>query len=381
VALARPAVRSAEFQLFGATGKDPLAVEALPVVAEEGGSRLEGSFTVTVSGDYRFTLESEEGFVNETPSRYRVIALPDRPPRIAIKAPGPTEECTRSADVGVEGTMSDDWGLAEARCVYRIKKPEERDPGPEAAFDLTVEKGAREASLAFPLRIGQLPVVEGSQILWRVEAVDAADNIASSAEQAIVIVRPEDLRDILFDRFNTVRDELRNLAEIQDRAALRLAALARETGAAATLGPEAASPLVQARSEELGIARRLALASEEFRRMRDRMERNVVGDLREQKWIGSLGDEVHDLGAERAAPLADQLGALAERVGAGNASPAKLAPLVDEGRAVERELRDLVDRMTQFGDLNQLIRQLGDILATQEKTKGYTKQLMDQKAQ
>jgi hypothetical protein len=375
-AWARPPVAKAAFRLFASGAKDPGADLDLPIVAEEGGSRLEGSFSVAVSGSYVFTLTSTEGFVNETRSRYRVVAIPDQVPRVAITAPAPTEECTREAEVTILGSMTDDWGMVSARFVHRLKGPEARDPGPDVARDLEIPAGAKEVPLRFNVELGRLSIVEGSTVYWRVEATDAAGGVGKSAEQAIVIVRPEDMRDILFDRLGTVREEIRSVAEAQEKAQGRLRALERDTSATATLGREAASPLAQARADEMNISRRLEAAADEFARIRERMVRNMVGDLKEQKWVGSLGEEARDLADAKVESLAEEIGALADRVNAGNASPAKLAPLIGRQREIAQELRDMVDRMTQFGDLNQLVRQLQEVLSSQVNAQNSTRELM-----
>jgi hypothetical protein len=106
------------------------------------------------------------------------------------------------------------------------------------------------------------------------------------------------------------------------------------------------------------------------------MVRNMVGDLKEQKWVGSLGDEVKDIAESKVKPLADTVGVLAEKVESGSASPARLEPIIAEQREVEAALDDLVDRMTQFGDINQLVRQLQEILGVEEQVKQATKDLM-----
>ena len=107
------------------------------------------------------------------------------------------------------------------------------------------------------------------------------------------------------------------------------------------------------------------------------MIRNRIGTLKEQKWFSSLGNELRSLTGDKVTPLARDLAHLAEQVGTGNASPSQLSSLIDRQRDVEDALRDVVDRRTQFGDINQLIRRLKDILSAQQKIKSMPKELLN----
>ncbi len=376
-AWARPRVRAAELRIFPRGAEEPARTTGVSVEAEADRSRLEGAFAVTVSGYYTFTLESEEGFKNPGPSRYQIRAVLDQVPKVAIATPGPTEECTRDAEVFVTGTISDDWGVASARFAYSVRGPEEEEAGPQVSAELAVPEIGKPVPIDYVMRLSDVAGLgEGSTVLWFVEAKDVPGGAGASPEHALIIVPPETLRDILFDRLTSVREDLNGLAELQRKARDRFADLARDSRTTPTLSPDAASPVARVRAEELSLLRRLQAAAEELGRLRDRMVRNLVGDLREQKWIGSLGEEVKALAEEKVTPLVEQVGALAEEVNAGSASPAKLPPLMAQQQDVEFELRDLVDRMAHYGDINQLIRQLQDILQDEEVIKESTRELM-----
>ncbi|HNR98083.1 MAG TPA: hypothetical protein PKX48_01200 [Planctomycetota bacterium] len=375
-AWARPRVKEATFRLFG-TGKDePLAERRLAVGAEEEFSVFEGGFDVTQTGYYACALVSEEGFANTEQNRYRVRAIPDGVPVVRIAEPSVKEECTLDARLAVKASATDDWGLVAAWFGHAVKNPEDPEPGPEERTPLAVEPGAREAALGHVFDLTGTGVKEGGMIEWRIGAQDAAGGAGFSAEHVIVVVRPEDLRAILLDRLTMVREDLRSAVQLQDRARERLSALARETREQATLEPSAAGPLSQSRSDAQAMTRRLEAAAEELARVRDRMARNQVADLKEQKWVGSLGEELKSIAGEQSAPLGRDIGKLAEAAGAGNASPAALPALIDRQGEVKAALQDVIDRMTEYGDLNQLARQLRDLYEAEERVKAMTREML-----
>jgi len=258
---------------------------------------------------------SEEGFANTEQNRYRVRAIPDGVPVVRIAEPSVKEECTLDARLAVKASATDDWGLVAAWFGHAVKNPEDPEPGPEERTPLAVEPGAREAALGHVFDLTGTGVKVGSWVGW-----------------------PEDLRAILLDRLTMVREDLRSAVQLQDRARERLSALARETREQATLEPSAAGPLSQSRSDAQAMTRRLEAAAEELARVRDRMARNQVADLKEQKWVGSLGEELKSIAGEQSAPLGRDIGKLAEAAGAGNASPAALPALIDRQGEVKAAL-------------------------------------------
>jgi len=377
----RPRVRSARFRFFQSGSKEPALSRDLPLEHQGSRTKLSGQFTVSASGYYTFSLESLEGFVNDNPSRYRVRAVPDRIPQVRITKPLGTEECTPEGAVAVEGLVTDDWGISAVRFTYRIKEPAERDPGPAKEIELplpeqTAGRSPKKVPVSYTFELRPLGVSEGTSIYWTVEATDNAGGTGRSSEGLIVVVRPEDLRDIIFDRLGSLREELKHAAELQARARRRLNRLIADTKKAASLDAKAVSVLGQGKAEQVAVSRRVETAVEALRELRDRMQRNAVGDLQEQKWIGSLADELQGLEQDKVTPLLEAMAKVSEQASAGGASPSAVKPLVARQEEIEKELRDIVDRMTQFNDINQLVQQLQEILQVEERVQRYTKQLM-----
>ncbi len=372
----RPKIKEATFRLYGTGKEEPLLEKLVTVGAEEDASVIEGAFEVTQTGHYACALVGEEGFANADQNRYRVRAIPDQIPAVRIIEPSVKEECTLSARVRIKAAVTDDWGIAAAWFSYRVKNPEDKEPGPEQKTPFEVQAGARETALEHLFDLGTARIKEGCTIEWHVGAQDAAGGVGLSPEHVIVVVRTEDLRAILFDRLTMVREDLRSVAQLQDKARERVATLVKETRDLATLKAEAAGPLSQARGDEQAVTRRLEGAAQELARVRERMMRNRVADLKEQKWVGSLADELEALAGEKAAPLAQDIGKLAEAAGAGNASPTALPALADRQGEIKDALRDMIDRMTEYGDLNQLSRQLRDLHEAEERVKAMTRELI-----
>lgn len=47
------------------------------------------------------------------------------------------------------------------------------------------------------------------------------------------------------------------------------------------------------------------------------------------------------------------------------------------GGEINEALQDIIDRMTEYGDLNQLVRQLEDLHQAEERVKGMTREKIE----
>jgi len=382
-----PKIVNAEMQLFASGEKDP--VEKMKPDVEEYKaydetrmfSLVTGGFEVKRSGYYTFSFEGVNGFSNVEASRFRIKAMPDQVPRIRITAPPSKEECTRNARVAITGEITDDWSVEKSELKYRVRfDPEkEQNPGKEQSLEVPLDEKGKRVGVDYLFELSKIRLKEGSTVLWNLEAEDLAGGKGHSTEHVLVIVRPEDLNKILFDRLNMVREDIRSLKELQSRSCKRTRDLIRKTQDMATMDSGSAGGLGQVRSDERILSNRLTRAADRLYRIQERMVRNSVGDLKDRRWIKSLGDEVRNLVEERVEPLVVKTKSLIEKVGSGNASPATLPGILVQQNEIEEQLQDLEDRMAQFGDVNLIIRRLKDIISNEEEVKTLTKELFEKK--
>ncbi len=378
-----PAAVKGELSLFASGEKEPFeGPKPLDVVpdGENDRSLVKGSFPVSRSGYYTLHFPGGNSFQSRDASRYRIRAVPDKVPQIMVTTPPPKEECTRDAVVPIMGKAADDWGIKSVVLSWRVRfDPEkEQEYGSEEEKELFSGEPEKDVPVESVLSLSDLTLKEGSTVLWRLKATDAAGGTGMSSKRIIVIVRSADLKKILFDELGMVREDIRSLAELQGRSRKRTGDLVSQTASSAALDPQAASVLGRVRSEELAVSRRLTTAAEKLFRIRDRMLNNMVGDLKDRRWIGALGEEIDGMADGLVAPLVDQLGSIVEKSASTGVSPDVLTEVMVAQGAIEKQLLDLVDRMTQFGDINLLIRRLQNILYHEEQINKLTRELMNE---
>lgn len=374
----QPPVDAAACRIYGSGEENPYEDQTLTIAEDADMSLVTGTFTVTRSGYYTFALTGREGFENRNAARFRIRAMQDAVPRVQITEPPAKEECTRTAVVAVKGIITDDWSVDRASLMYRVRfDPEkDQDPGPEQSRSMTLTEKGGKIPLDDQWRLSDITLKAGSTILWQVAATDLAGGTGRSPEQVLVIVRPEDLKKILFDRLNMVREDIRSLKELQLRSVKRTRELVKATQDMDTLDARAAGVLSQSGADERALANRLGRVAGRLTRIQERMVRNAVGDLKDRRWIKNLADEVAGLVSDRVTPLIAELKSLVESAGAGNASPVALSGIQSAQQVIADKLEDLEDRMAQFGDLNLIIRRLKDILANEEEVRSMTKELL-----
>ena len=81
--------------------------------AEVAGSEFQATLIVKASGSYHFRLTGEDGFQNVDPIAYRIVAVPDRVPKVAITAPDRDVTLDAEAILPLVFEAEDDYGLTK----------------------------------------------------------------------------------------------------------------------------------------------------------------------------------------------------------------------------------------------------------------------------
>ncbi|MCX7803961.1 MAG: DUF4175 family protein [Planctomycetota bacterium] len=83
------------------------------VAANVAARALTASFVVERDDFYSIGISDAKGRRNDPPPRFRIVALPDRPPSVRVRKPDPDVSAHRNQDVEIEVEASDDFGLRE----------------------------------------------------------------------------------------------------------------------------------------------------------------------------------------------------------------------------------------------------------------------------
>ena len=105
------------------TSKDTTRI---PMMIE--GASARGRFTVSFEGSYYIDIVDREGTRNQEPAAYRIVALTDAYPTIALVQPTQDVELTHQATVSVVTSITDDYGFKHLRLYYRLQSSRYAQP-------------------------------------------------------------------------------------------------------------------------------------------------------------------------------------------------------------------------------------------------------------
>jgi hypothetical protein len=363
--------------------------------------RSNGSLPLQMTADaqVQFELFDSDGIVSPEPIRLTIRGIVDLPPVVETRLRGIGRSVTRLARIPVSGTITDDYGVAQARFGYRI------DEAPEYAFEpfglpasgqkeLVLGGGGEPPWEHFALRPLELSI--GQKLMLTVFAADA-DNVTGPHDDhgevyTFSVVSAEDLLAQLYDKELNLRQRfeqvLLEVREARDDLAVH-AARSREVHAAAD-GPTAESPEGAAGPfAELAAAVRTCadrrLGSLRKNHTECRSIEELFGDIRDElvnnrvdtaslleRIEGGILAPLHDIN-EVDYPQVDEAVALFRLIQErnGNATGAIEASVAAVDGLIERMERVLAE-MRRRETFNELVKRLQSILEKQQEIREQT---------
>jgi hypothetical protein len=162
-----------------------------------------------------------------------------------------------------------------------------------------------------------------------------------------------------------VKDQIVTAERQQESARKDLEEFQGEVVTRQRIGAEESARLARHRQNQQRVTRGLERAAEHMARILRRMEDNRVGDQDERQWLGRVHDELDAIGRNDSGSIEEDIRRLREEAERDGAPADRLQPLADRQRQVERALRSLALRLTDYGDVNAVIQQWREILKKQ----------------
>jgi hypothetical protein len=355
-----------EMPLAGFGGGDPPAQSLTGRVRD-----IAGEQAIVV----RFT--DTHGIVNREPITFVLAAVPDEPPRVATKLLGISSAVTPRARLPVQGTISDDHGLAEAAVRLRVADsagPQQAASPPAAEHTRPIRAlsaGAAVVELSgaamevVPLE--PLALAPGRRVEVDVTATDGCTlaegpNRATSETWSLDVVAPENLLALLEAREVILRRRY--------EAAIADLTQARDRLAAVTAGADAseAGRLAEASARAAGETKEIAAA---FRDIRLELDNNQLLtpelDARLEQQIAAPLDTI----ASRDLPalLAACRRAVDAARGGKPFNPEALVRQADDALA---RMRTVLDMMMELESFNEVVERLRGVIRLQEEIRTET---------
>lgn len=348
VTATKPLVSAAALTRAVGTDAEPVLQAALDP-ADSGHRTIRiGIDEVDVDTEVLVRLTDDHGLANRDPVAVVLAAVPDEPPRLALRLAGVGPAVTSRAVLPIEGTLTDDHGIAEA--TVRL------DWG-NAVRELPIERamhGGTEVALPGdrPERIplGDLGLAAGMRLAVTVAARDGCGltggpNRTDGDTWTLDVVSPETLRAALEGREVMLRRRFEAAANDLERARDAVG-----DAAEADVGPRLAEAIARAAGETGEVATG-------FRTIRRELETN---GLLSPELEGRLtGEIIEPLGGV----LAGELGRAAQACRSAGGRPAVVAPI----DAALARMRAILDRMLELESVNEVVERLRGVIDVQQR--------------
>ncbi len=308
-------------------------------------------------------LTDQAGLTNRDPVALLLTAVADQPPRLALRLAGISTAVTPQAVLPVEGTISDDHGLASAT-VSLVAGEIARDL-PIARVEGGVEVVQLTAERPELVRLAELGLAVGTRLEVKVSArdgctLDGAANGAEGDTWTLEVVSPEALqamleaREVLLRRrFEAAIDDLAKARELAVSVAGNVApddASARRCGeATARAGGETAEIAEEFRGIHREFANNAALTPE--------LDTRLIAEIADPLAAMVTGE----LAAAAAVCRAASVEAAAGR--------RPIVPAVDAALA---RMRMVLERMLELESVNEVIERLRGVIRVQEEIRRET---------
>lgn len=337
---------------IGETDDEEVAAIHTGAVVSDPYHGFSAAFVVQRSSILGVELEDLNGLTLERPTRFTVVATPDRAPTVRLRLSGVGLNVTPQASVGFAVSAEDEYGVASWSLRYLAKVGPEKDPI-SGARELKRELGPGEDEVLELEGLGLAPKM--ALTLWG-EGVDTdprGPNVGRSPALQLRVVTPEELLNELLRRIHEQRLELERMITQEEQLAQGLlggdqTTLDRAAGAQRDVG----RTVGRAGEAVHGVVRELV--------SNKLLDKAIRARLREQVADPLLLLEEGPLTS--AAELAE---AALETEGAKQVLTMGLAG--EAAKSVARELRVIVDRMGRLEELAELVSLLKRVIANQRK--------------
>ncbi len=362
--------------------------------------RLAGSdsqpLTVTVPLAWQLWVTTRDGLKLLQPERWAIEVTSDAPPTVVMQQAELTE-LSIDATLPIRGQADDDLGLADIVAYMSLSEPGQFDsrefpvwpsnrPQLENEFERTIAFDAIwEITRGAPL------VVDQTISVW-LEARDTSGQLGKSQIQTFQVREPAEIVRSIQDKQNKVHERVRALTDAQRRNAELMNRTWESTQVADKIGPEQLDVFRNIAGVQREILKQLkgdrTSVASELIKLRELLTQNNLGQTDLAIELDSLSNRVEAItqnDLQSAATSADQTATQAQSslaAAKSSLSPALARAANDSTEAqtqAVRTLESLMDRLANNEALQQVQRELSQILEQQSALRGETDQLQLQR--
>ena len=330
-------------------------------------------FTPDRNATYSFALTDVDGLTNTRPRQFLVRMVPDAPPTASLTILGVGDLITPLAELRLELSFKDRYGLQAAELLHEIKA-EEVNKGSIPIED--VSPGSTQVTTTMQLAVSTLGVLEGQQLVLQARAQDqngvTGPGVGESARYTLRVVSAEALLAELSRREQEYRQEFERLIDIQEK-------LRQDTlSAAAIFGRDGASRpgainFATLERRQRQIARQVGHVGEQFRRIHQELVINQLNSAQVEKRL--VDDIVTPLDSLASRAITD-LAELVDHI-SGDPSSTAFREIDRRQDQVVVEMRRIAANMTKWEGFHETITLLQTIIRMQKQLQEETDETLN----
>ncbi len=350
--------------LLGAGG--PAGVCELPA-----GERLRVRWEEPVSGTYSLQLRDADGLEDRRPLRFTIKVVGDAPPLVRMRVPGVGEAITPLAELTIELTFADTYGLGSA-LLYAQRG---EDP-PLALAVQGFRVREREFQTTMRLAVETLRVSAGQRLRLWAEAADLdprGPNVGRTEPVTLSVVSREEFLSELARRELELRREFEQLISAQRGLKDGLERLLPDLPAGTPPTPLAQRLGALARRQETHASRALAIARN-FVQLLEQMYTSKTAGLEDEKRIlERVAAPLERLGRQRMPAASEKISGLRREAG-----PEAVQTTLADQDDLLREMRAILANMLEWEGYRDVVALLREVLSRQEDVHAATLRALEQ---
>lgn len=201
-------------------GVDSASADTADIAMQTDGATARGRFTVQRSGRYQIVLRDEHGEHNADPVSYRIVALDDAAPTIAMIEPTTDAQVDTRAILPVTVAIADDYGFSSLRLHYRMIKSRYAQPDRTfASVDIPFAPGSTTLDVPYVWNLSKVGISPEDVYEFYVEVADN-DRVRGpkTARTSTMTVRLPSLDEVFAQTDKAQEDVQKELREIAKEA-------------------------------------------------------------------------------------------------------------------------------------------------------------------
>ncbi|MBN1343241.1 MAG: hypothetical protein JXQ73_11210 [Phycisphaerae bacterium] len=350
---------------------------------DEFAARFENTFEIRQSGTLTVRLVDENGFDNLGGTSYSLSVRADETPHVVIVEPQAVAEVTPRASVDVAISADDDFGIS------RLGVDGGVDPQPSsrpAAFDLTERMEIRRsggrtiATVRWPWDLRSMALEPGDVVTYHATAHDnytmqgRSHPPGKSPDMRLKIISPDQFAERVRDEILLLKNAVRQLLGTQELARDEVEAVKGEIDPTRGLDDRQRELLTASAGRQARLAGRTRFLGGRFDKLISRLKANRSQDEEMRQRAIEASQRLASVSSGAMTAAAGEL----QQAGQAKATPDQVKAMTGAGQrqqAAIEQLRSLLAGMDRWGDFQDVVHNVQQLLDQQERQTETTHQL------